>query len=196
MQCVGCGADNPEEAKFCLECGQGLTPESSPADPSPLAAQEVPAADPEPPESSPAQEVVTAVDSAPAPVAEPMQPMMAAHPRFAPPSLDQAVALVESEKRYPKISVPVGIGSFVILLIALGLLDDRGSYFLPVSILGAAVIYLGTHFLLLPAVWPPTILCPHCGKQVPTAKNALPRGVWPWACPHCRQELVPLAAKG
>ena len=195
MQCVSCGQENSESAKFCQNCGRGLAEQGEPSEapavealPEPMAATDA-SAEAITPAVGPAPSVASA-----APTAEEETPQVlpaSIHPKFAPITVEQAAALLHSEKRYPWISVPAGVVSFVALLAGLAALDSQGSYYLPVSILTAAAIYLGTHFLLLPAVWPATVHCPHCGKQVPTAKNALPKVLWPWACPHCNQELAP-----
>jgi zinc-ribbon domain len=195
VHCVSCGTENSEEEKFCQACGTALaeagasigevSEEMEPG--SQVAAADAPPAAPE----APVEPTL-----APAALAQATQAPTTpnGHPRFAPITLDQAAALLESEKRYPWISVPAGVVSFIILMVALGYADSQGSYYFPVSILCAAAIYVGTHFLLLPAVWPATVRCPHCAKIVPTSKHALPKVLWPWACPHCNQELAPQPA--
>lgn len=213
--CASCGADNLETAEVCNGCGKPLAsghPEDSTNPPS--ATDEVATA------SAEATEEVEQTGGNVAPIEEPEvveaqaddslfeadvpvaaetpqasstlteAALPAAHPKFAPPSLEQAATLVETEKHYPWISIPVGVFFFVVLLLVLGWADKQGTYFIPVSIVGAAAIYLATQFYLLPLFRPAVVRCPHCGKDVPMAKEALPRALWPWACPHCRQPLV------
>jgi len=190
VHCRSCEEENSETAKFCQACGTALAEHDDPVEASPAetAPQPQPAANASPAAPAPAPE----------PVVTPAAPVQSsapnAHPKFAPITVEQAEALLQSEKRYPWVSVPAGAVSFVALLAGLAAVDSRSSYFLPLSILGAAVIYLGTHFLLLPAMWPAKIHCPQCGKFVPISRHALPKSRWPWACPHCNQELAPKPA--
>lgn len=200
MLCIQCGADNPENAKFCGACG--VTFEGGPSGASATVAPETaenteaaPQASPQETRAPAGAEPEVADPGGELPSAAPAVPAAAAPPRFAPPSLEQAVALLEAEKRYPWIAVPVGLLAFLIFVVTLLILPNASTYFVPLSILGATAIYLATQFYLLPFFRPAFVRCPHCSGNVPQAKEALPKAAWLWACPHCRQELVPPHAR-
>ena len=208
MFCIACGADNPAQGKFCYACGKPLITapvESQPAAtvvappaPDPPAVpnpRPAPAAEPTPtPTPTPVPAPVIPAPQPPpaaAPVQPPAAPALGAHPQFAPPSLDQAFALVESEKRYKWVSIPIGVVGFGIAFYAFFNTPAVANFAFILAVVAGGVVYFGAHFFLLPVIMPPTVVCPHCRKQVAMSRDALPKGVWPWACPHCHQELVP-----
>lgn len=199
MLCIHCGADNPENAKFCSACGKTVEDGAS-EEAATITSETVENPQAAPQVSSQAGVAAGAVEETTEPGEElPSAPLAvpesSARPQFAPPSLEQAVALLESEKRYPWVAIPVGLLSFLIFVVILVSLPNASTYFVPLSILGATAIYLATQFYLLPFFRPAFIRCRHCSGSVPQAKEALPKAVWPWSCPHCRQELVPPHAR-